>query len=31
MVEPSVEFMLRNYLKERDRTLLYVTAIEIEL
>jgi len=31
MVVPSLEYMLRNYLAERDRKLLYVAAVEIEL
>lgn len=31
LVEPDLEFMLRNFLQERDRRLLYVARIELEL
>jgi poly(3-hydroxybutyrate) depolymerase len=31
VVVPNLEYMLRNFLEERDRSLLYVVAIEIEL
>jgi predicted esterase len=30
MVEPSLEFMLRNFLANRDRKLLYVSGLSIE-
>jgi predicted esterase len=31
LVEPDLDFMLRNYLENRDRSLLFVNRIEIEL
>ena len=30
LIKPDLEFMLRNYLKERDRRLVYVARVELE-
>jgi hypothetical protein len=30
-VKPDIEFMLRNFLENRDRKLLYVAEIKVEI